>query len=87
MDLRLASNSRGTIVLTWSGASGLPMSYVLEAGLAPGRADVVANADLGNAATTFTATNVRPGTYYLRVRGKNACSTGMPSNEITAIVL
>jgi hypothetical protein len=49
-------------------------------GTAPGRADAL-SASLGRS-TTYTAVDVRPGTYYVRVRGRNACGTGVASNEL-----
>jgi predicted phage tail protein len=79
------ASASGTVVLTWTAASGSPTSYVLEAGSAPGLSNL-ANSDLGGTARTFTANNVGPGTYYIRVRAKNACGVGPASNEIQLTV-
>ena len=73
-----------TVVLTWSVVQGAT-SYVVEAGAAPGLANL-ANLDTGNPATLFTAVSVPRGTYFVRVRAKNACSTSAPSNERTVVV-
>jgi hypothetical protein len=37
-------------------------------------------------APTFSAANVPPGVYYVRVRGFNAAGQGPPSNEAAAVV-
>jgi len=75
------SGSGSTVNLRWTAPSGgtAPTGYVLEAGSAPGLADL-AVVNLG-AATTFSAT-VPPGTYYVRVRAVNARGSSPASNEI-----
>ena len=83
--LTTTTNTGGTVGLRWNAASGVPTSYGLEAGSAPGTANL-ANTDVG-AVTTFTATGVGPGTYFVRVRAKNACGTSAPSNEVTIVVV
>ena len=79
------ASASGTVVLTWTAASGTPTSYVIEAGSASGLSNL-ANSDLGSTALTFTANNVGAGTYYIRVRGKNACGVGAASNELQLTV-
>jgi hypothetical protein len=54
---------------------------VLEAGSSPGLANLT-RVDLGQPTTTFTASSVVPGTYYVRVTATNACGTSGPSSEI-----
>jgi hypothetical protein len=82
----LTASVSGTVVtLTWNAASGDPTSYVIEAGSSPGTSDL-ANFDTRSTATSFTATAVSAGTYFLRVRARNACGTGGPSNEVTVTV-
>jgi hypothetical protein len=82
--LTTTTNSGGTVTLGWIAAPGSPTSYVLEAGSAPGMANL-ASTDVG-ATTSFTATGVVAGTYFVRVRGRNACGIGAVSIEITVVV-
>jgi predicted phage tail protein len=75
------SGSGSTVNLRWTAPSGgaAPTGYVLEAGSAPGLADL-AVVNLG-AVTTFSTT-APPGTYYVRVRAVNARGSSPASNEI-----
>src|SRR6185436_11497804 len=82
--LTIVGNSGGTVVLSWTAASGSPSTYIVEAGSAPGASNV-ATIDLGGTATTLTASAPR-GTYFVRIRGRNACGTGAASNEVTVVV-
>lgn len=62
-------------------------SYVVEAGSIPGFAvPDLANFDTGNALTSLIASNVPPGTYYVRIRARNALGLSGPSNEIRVVV-
>lgn len=74
------------VALGWDPpASGpAPVSYVLTAGTAPGRSDIVVF-DLGSPAPSFN-TSAPPGTYFLRVAGRSVCGVGAPSNEVTLVV-
>ena len=84
----LAGQVAGTaITMTWNapGSGGTPMSYVIEAGSAPGLSNL-ANFWTGNALTTFSTSGVPFGTYYLRVRATNGVGTSGPSNEILLVV-
>jgi hypothetical protein len=80
------SVSGSTVMLTWAQASAEPAtSYVIEAGSSSGASDL-ANFDTGNTATTFTTTGVPPGTYFVRVRGRNSAGSSAASNEVVLIV-
>lgn len=83
--LTVVSNQGGTVTLQWSAPTGAVTSYVIEAGSTLGATNL-ANSDLGSAATTFTATRVGRGTYYVRIRARNACGVSSPSNEIVVVV-
>ena len=80
-----ASASGSTVVLSWGAALGAPIAYLIEAGSASGLNDL-ANVDTGNALTGLTATGVTDGRYFLRVRARNSCGTGPPSNEFVLTV-
>jgi hypothetical protein len=80
-----ASATGSTVTLRWNAASGNPTTYVVEAGAAPGLSNL-ANSDLGSPSTSYVATGVGRGTYYVRMRGKNACGVGPASNEALLIV-
>jgi pathogenesis-related protein 1 len=83
--LAIVSTTGGTVVLAWTTAAGNPTSYIVEAGSAPGLANL-ANNDLGSPTPGLTATGVGPGVYYVRVRARNGCGVSGPSNEITVSV-
>jgi predicted phage tail protein len=83
----LASTSAAsTLTLRWSAPAGgpPPSAYVLEAGSAPGIANL-AVVQLGNL-LSYTAITPPPGTYYVRVRAVNARGSSNPSNEIAVTV-
>jgi len=79
--LTVASSSGGTFAFSWGVPAYIPTTYIIEAGSEPGLANL-ASTDLASAATTFTTTGVGRGIFYVRVRGRNACGTGLPSNEV-----
>ena len=62
-----------------------PLSYVVEAGSAPGLSDIAAF-DTQSAATTALVPGVPPGTYFVRVRTRTFAGLSDPSNEITVRV-
>jgi fibronectin type III domain protein len=79
--------NNNTVMLTWSppAGGGAVATYVLEAGIAAGQSNIVSFAT-GGTATTFTATGLPNGTYFVRVRAANADGAGPASNEVTIVV-
>jgi hypothetical protein len=75
-----------TLILTWAApASGVaPAGYVIEAGSFSGSRDFVYAT--GTLATSFTASNVNAGSYFVRVRADSSAGTGAPSNEVIVTV-
>ncbi|MCX6553129.1 MAG: fibronectin type III domain-containing protein [Acidobacteria bacterium] len=82
------SVDRSNVTLNWTAPTtgSVPTSYVIEAGSAAGATDL-ALFDTGNAGTSFGAARVAPGTYFLRVRARNAGGMSEPSNEVVSIVV
>lgn len=79
----LATSSSGsTVFLSWVAPSsgGAPAAYIVEAGSAPGLANL-ANFSTGNTATSFSASGVGSGSYFVRVKATNASGTSGASNE------
>jgi hypothetical protein len=70
-----------TASFSWSAPTtgGALTDYRLEAGRSPGSSDA-ATVTLPASATSFATTGA-PGTYYVRVRGRNACGSAV-SNEV-----
>jgi hypothetical protein len=62
-----------------------PSAYVIEGGSGPGRTDL-ANFSTGNTNTTFSASGLPAGTYYLRMRSRNALGAGAASREQAFVV-
>jgi hypothetical protein len=81
----LSSNVNGQIVqLTWAApASGGQTEYVLEAGSAPGLANLT-SFTLPNTPSILVTAPV--GNYFVRARARNACGTSTASNEILVTV-
>ncbi len=82
----VTSASGSTVTLTWSAPAGgcASSSYVLQAGSSAGASDL-ANANVG-AGTSYVASGVGNGTYYVRVRAVNAYGQSAGSNEAVATV-
>ncbi|MFO1329966.1 MAG: hypothetical protein U1F56_21650 [Rubrivivax sp.] len=75
-----SADSSVTLELVVS-AEGTVSSYWLEAGSAPGLSDL-AKFSTGTAATTFSASGVANGTYYVRMKSLVGGTMSAPSNEI-----
>lgn len=75
-----------TVQFSWGAPPGSqPTSYVIEAGSTSGVSNI-AVFDTGSAATGLTVNNVPPGTYFVRVRGRDAAGVGPASTEVTVVV-
>jgi hypothetical protein len=73
--------------IDWGGPplGARPTAYVIEGGSGPGRSDL-ASFSTGNTSTTFSASALPPGTYYLRMRSQNAAGAGAASGEQAFVV-
>lgn len=84
----LVSSVQGRAVsLQWSPVAGPATTtrYVLEVGSAPGLNDIFSGLDVG-LETSFAASGVPPGAYYVRVRAGNYSGLSAPSNEVAVVV-
>lgn len=75
------------VQLAWAPGAlrGAPRGYVLEVGSAPGLSNIFAGLDVG-LQTSFSASSVPPGRYYVRVRATNYTGRSTPSNEVVVVV-
>ncbi len=82
-----ATITGSTITFTWAlPPLGLPgVSFILEAGTAPGLTNITPGLPIGSA-TSFTVPGVPPGTYYVRVRSVHASGTSAPTPDIAVTV-
>jgi hypothetical protein len=82
-----ASVAGATVMLNWSppAAGGALSSYVVEAGVAPGDSSITLF-DTGSTVTSLTANGVPPGTYFVRVKARNAAGASAASNEVAVVV-
>ena len=76
-----------TVTLVWTAPSSVDpvITYVIEAGSTAGATNL-ANFATGNNSTSYVATGVPAGTYYVRVRSQNSSGTGSASNEVVVVV-
>jgi hypothetical protein len=81
----LGASVNGPIVsLGWSAASGVFTTYVVQAGASSGSSNL-ASFDTGSVSTALVAT-APSGTYFVRVRARNVCGVGPPSNEVIVVI-
>ena len=82
-----SSVSGSTVTLTWlvPTSPDPATSYVIEAGSSAGATNI-AVIDTLSTSTSFTATGVPAGTYFVRVRARNSAGTSAASNEVVVIV-
>jgi hypothetical protein len=76
------SQSGAFVSLTWAPSAGAA-DYVIEVGSGPGLSNILVTS-LG--AGTSISTIAPPGVYYARMRGRNGCGPGAPSNEIVVTI-
>lgn len=78
---------RTRATLSWTpSAIGQPASsYIIEAGSAPGLANLARLVTTGPV-TSFVVPVVPPGTYYVRVRGRNQLGQGAPSQDVSIVM-
>ncbi len=81
------SVSGTAVTLTWTAPVGTePVTdYYLEAGTSSGATNI-GGSFLGSTATSLTAPDVPPITYFVRIRAVNSAGASRPSNEITFTV-
>lgn len=81
-DFRVSVSVSGAMVaLAWSPpANSIVNDYVLDVGTAPGTSNLVNAAPIG-AVPSLSIPGVGPGSYFARVRARNAQGTSAPSNE------
>ena len=72
------------VSLVWQAPGGAVDGYVIEAGSQPTLSNLAVIRP-GNV-LSYSAADVQPGTYYVRVRAFNAAGQGPPSNEIAILV-
>lgn len=77
--------SGSTVFLTWSAPvlDPTPTGYVLEAGSTPGASNLAVTPVAG---TTFVASGVPPGTYYVRVKAVNSVGNGPATPDLVVVV-
>jgi hypothetical protein len=79
------SRANRLVALWWGAVPAGVAGYVLEAGSAPGAADILVS-DVGKV-TGIAANDVSPGTYHVRVRARNGCGlVGPPSPDVVIAV-
>ena len=70
----------GSVRVFWEAGAGVATSYVVELGASRGASNL-AVAEVSGAARNHVFSGLAPGDYFIRVRAKNACGVGAPSND------
>jgi len=82
----IVENHGGTVVLQWQPAAGPVAVYIMDVGSGPGLSDEPRREARDVFHPQVIAHRVPPGTYYVRVRGRNRCGDGPPSPEVAVTV-
>ena len=82
----VAAVTLNNVSLTWLAPGSGPAltTFVIEAGPAPGAAPIAFAT--GSTLTAFATSGVPPGTYYIRIRARNAVGDSDPSNEVVVTI-
>jgi hypothetical protein len=75
------SRAGSLVTLLWD-ATPTASDYVVEVGSVPGASNLLVAPLAGSPVSTVAP----PGTYYVRVRARNGCGAGSPSNEATIVI-
>jgi hypothetical protein len=82
----VVENGGGTVVLTWTPGPGAVAVYVMNVGSRPGLNDAPPREARDVLHPRIVARRVPPGTYYVRVHGRNRCGDGPSSPEVAVTV-
>jgi hypothetical protein len=82
----IEENRARTVVLRWAPAPGRVAVYIIEVGSRPGLNDEPSREARDVFHPSVVAHHVPPGTYYVRVHGRNRCGDGPSSPEIAVTV-
>ncbi len=77
-----ANVSGNTVTFSWSNVSSAT-DFSVEAGSSPGASGALS---ISTSQTGYTWNGAAAGTYYTRVKARNACGTSTPSSEVTVTV-
>ena len=82
-----AAVNQSSVTLTWSppDSGSPPATYVIDAGSGSGSSNLGSVAT-GSTSTSFSASNVPYGHYFVRVSARNATGTSAASNEVSFFV-
>jgi hypothetical protein len=78
-----ASLDQGTVTVQWQPPAETVTGYVVEAGTAPGLANI---ASFPMPGTTLVVPNVPSGRYFVRIRARNYIGWGVPTDDIVVDV-